>query len=165
MSINPSGMSARHRRRAQDMAIHAAVLALHHAPNVHYTQDARRWEGIAHGLRAWKGEYPRHADCSAFVTWCIWNGLTHYRYFRHRDPVNGEHWDSGFTGTMLRHGRSVRGRTLRRCDAVIYGRGWPGEHTALYVGGGKVISHGSEGGPFLLPMHYRGDIIDIRRYI
>lgn len=161
--INPSGLSTKNRIRARDMAIEAAVLGLKHAPQVHYTQDARRWDGINKHLKAWKGQFPKYADCSAFVTWCLWNGLDH---FGRSDLVNGDHWKAGFTGTMLKHGRSVKhGYALQRGDAVIYGRGGTGEHTAIYIGGGLVISHGSEAGPFKLRIDYRPDLQDIRRYI
>jgi hypothetical protein len=159
-----SGLSAPHRIRARDLAIQAAFLGLRHAPALHYTQTAKRWEGISRGLKAFRGEYPHYADCSAFATWCLWNGLDHYDV---RDTVNGQAWKAGYTGTMLQHGKVVahRGNVLRG-DCVLYGRkGTTGEHTAICIGGGKVISFGSEAGPFLLDIDYRSDIIEIRRYI
>jgi cell wall-associated NlpC family hydrolase len=156
-----SGLSFPKRVTARRLAVKAARLGLAHKSALHYTQGARRWDGINHNLKAYRGEYPRYADCSAFVTWCIWNGLSHYGV---RDTVNGAQWKAGYTGTMLQHGKRVTGK-LAVGDAVIYGRGFPGEHTALYVGSGLVISHGSEAGPFLLPVHYRGDVLQIRRFI
>jgi hypothetical protein len=66
----------------------------------------------------------------------------------------------------LDHGISVLGKSLERCDVVYYGvKGTTGKHEALYVGGGMVISNGSEPGPFKLPIRYRDDLMDIRRYI
>jgi cell wall-associated NlpC family hydrolase len=159
--MNVSGLSPKRRVHARDMAAEAAVLALRNAPVVHYTQTARRWDGIAKHLKAWRGEFPHYADCSAFVTWCLWNGLDHYGV---GDVVNHERWQAGFTGTMLEHGQKLD-RPWDRGDAVIYGTGFPGEHTAIYIGGGLVISHGSEAGPFKLPVHYRPDVMAYRRYI
>lgn len=155
-----SGLSPEHVHKAVNMTLMAAVLTFHHADATHYTQGPERWEGIAHGLRAWKGQFPKHADCSAFATWCLWQGLGH---FHHSDTVNGQNWRAGYTGTLLQHGREVK--TLIPGDLVIYGTSWPGEHTAVYTGGGLVVSDGSEGGPYLLPVHYRSDVLSYRRYI
>jgi hypothetical protein len=163
-----SRLNAKQRLKARAMVVQALYLALHHAPNVHYTQGVRRWEGIKKGLRAWRGEFPHYADCSAFATWALWQGLFHFGV---GDVVNGERFQAGFTGTMLRHGKVVHNpRGYLIGDCAIYGRpGTTGAHTAVFVGYKKgvpyVISHGSENGPFLLPMHYRDDLIEVRRYI
>lgn len=156
-----SGLSERHAKKAVNLTLQAAVLGLHHAPEIHYTQGMLRWQGIDRHCVAAKGEYPRYADCSAFATWCLWNGLK--VPFDHSDTVNGEHWRAGYTGTLLEHG--VRVDTPIPGDLVIYGSGFPGEHTAVVTGGGLVVSHGSEAGPFLLPIHYRSDVLEYRRYI
>jgi cell wall-associated NlpC family hydrolase len=142
----------------------AAFLGLAHAPEIHYTQGPRRWDGINRDYKAWRGEYPIYADCSAFATWCLWNGLDHYGV---RDTVNDSDWQAGYTGTMLEHGKViVHEENVLQGDLVLYGvPGTTGKHVAICVGGGKVISHGSEGGPYLLEIHYRSDVIDIRRYI
>lgn len=161
MSSNPSKLKPRQRRNARRLAANAALLALRNAPAVHYTQGARRWEGIDQGDKAWRGRFPNYADCSSFYTWCIWNGLSHYGV---RDVVNGQKWRAGYTGTMLQHGVEVDHLIVG--DAVIYGpRGSTGRHVALYIGGGFVISHGSEGGPYKVPVNYRADIQSKRRYI
>jgi len=159
-----SGLSAPHRIRARDLAMRAAFLGLRHAPDLHYTQGPRRWQGIDRNLKAWKGEYPHYGDCSAFATWCLWNGLDHYGV---RDTVNGQRWKAGWTGTMVQHGKHVRHESnVMRGDLALYGDpvGRTG-HVAICVGSGKVISFGSEAGPFLLPIHYRADFKQIRRYI
>jgi len=166
---NPSRLSPEHRDKARELAVRAATLGYHNAPLLHYTQEAGpRWEGIHDNLKAWRGQFPRHADCSAFVTWCLWNGLSH---FHHSDNVNGENWQYGYTGTEVKHGVPVpNGAMHRKADAVLYGDPFGGTgHTALVVGhrNGKlmVISFGSEAGPFYLPYDYRRDIHSIRRYI
>lgn len=159
-----SGLSPTHRIRARDLAMQAAFLALRHAPDVHYTQTLRRWDGINQNLKAWRGEYPRYADCSSFATWCLWNGLDHYGV---RDTVNGLNWKAGYTGTMLDHGKPVvHESNIMRGDLALYGTpGTSGKHVAICIGGGLVISHGSEGGPYKLSMHYRSDLMQVRRYI
>jgi hypothetical protein len=170
--MSVSGLSREHRIHARDRAVQAATLALHHAPVIHYTQGPQRWEGIHQHKNARVGQFPHYADCSAFVTWCLWNGLV-LSGFTRRDLVNGENWGGGYTGTMLDHGKAVQHLgNVQRGDAVIYGHGSPGEHTAIVVGrsrGGTgkpmVISHGSEAGPFFLPYDYRDDVMGFRRYI
>lgn len=159
----PGRLSAPQRIRARDLAIQAAALGLRHREVVHYTQGAQRWEGINRALKAWAGHFPRHADCSSFATWCLWNGLDHYDM---PDVVNGARWQAGYTGTQLQHGKRVTDeRQIMRGDLAIYGGGPPGEHVAICIGGGLVISHGSEPGPFKLPLHYRADLMEIRRFI
>lgn len=170
MSAPVSGLPIAKRIRARDRAVQAAMLALHHSGAIHYTQGSRRWDGIRLHKNARLGQYPLYADCSAFATWCLWNGLV-LSGFTSRDTVNGAHWAAGYTGTMLSHGKAVKHRgNVQRGDCVIYGSGFPGHHTAIVVGrrsDGKimVVSHGSEAGPFYLPYDYRRDIMAVRRYI
>lgn len=153
-----SGLNASERAKAREMVIQAAYLGLRHAKAVHYTQGARRWEGIAKKYRAWRGQYPKYADCSSFATWVLWQGLGHFHV---RDVVNGAGWLAGWTGTQLEHGkRVVHEKNIKHGDLALYNG-----HVAICVGGGMVISHGSEGGPYLLPLHYRSDLQEVRRYI
>jgi hypothetical protein len=163
-----SGLSAKHRAEARSRARSAAWLTYKHKEVVHYTQGPRRWEGIDKDFNARMGEFPKYADCSAFATWCIWNGLL--IPFGVRDTVNAAAWKAGYTGTMLEHGkRVVHVTNALVADCVIYGPpGSDGEHTAIIVKPGRVplvISHGSESGPYFLPYNYRSDIMVIRRYI
>lgn len=159
--MSVSGLSPRHVREAVNGTLQAAIVGLHHASRQRYTQGGGRWSGIDRHRDASKGELPPESDCSAFVTWCYWNGL--YLRGHHSDIINGQNWRAGYTGTMLEHGRRVSSPIPG--DAIIYGSGFPGEHTALYTGGGLVVSHGGDPGPLLLPWRYRGDIIAIHRYI
>lgn len=156
------GLNFVQRRRARKRVVAAAYLTLRNAPVVHYTQGAQRWEGIAKHLRAYKGQYPHYADCSAFATWCLWDATLRHKL---RDFVNGESWKAGYTGTQIDHGVRVTGTKLTG-DLVFYGDQGGGipEHVAVYVGNGKVISHGSEAGPYLLAWNYRG-VNQVRRYI
>jgi hypothetical protein len=155
---------------ARDRMVQALVLGLHHAPAIHYTQDfGQRWEGIREHRVARKGQFPRHADCSAYYTWAAWNGL-YLALGIKADVVNGEHWKAGYTGTLAQHGRQVLHEShLLPGDAVLYGPAPTFEHVAAFVGRKNgvpmVVSHGSENGPYLLPLHYRGDVGQFRRYI
>ena len=165
-----SGLSYKHRIQARDRAVGAAMLGVKNAASVHYTQGSRRWEGIAKKLNARMGQYPHYADCSAFVTWCLWNALVVPGLVT-RDIVNGSNWSGGYTGTLLAHGKEVRHlENVQRADVVIYGDGGTGEHTAIIVGKRAdghpmVVSHGSEPAPFYCPYDYRPDVMCIRRYI
>lgn len=164
-----SGLSRSHRIKCRDRVVAAATLALHHADSINYTQGPARWEGIDKHRNARLGEYPRNIDCSAFATWCLWNGL-HLGYGV-RDTVNGADWTAGYTGTMLSHGKKVQHEVnVQRGDCAIYGTGAPGKHTAIVVGRRSdgtimVVSHGSQAGPFYLPAHYRSDLMGFWRYI
>lgn len=159
--MSVSGLSNRHAREAVDGVLQAAVLGVHHAAAQRYTQGPMRWQGIDRRRDASQGQFPTYSDCSAFATWCYWNGL--YLRGHHTDIVNGERWEAGYTGTMLAHGVHVG--EPEPGDAIIYGSAWPGEHTAIYTGGGFVVSHGGDPGPLLLPWRYRTDVLSIRRYI
>lgn len=156
------GLNLYQRRRCRRRAVISMRLALEHAPAVHYTQGPRRWDGIRLHLRAYRGEYPRYADCSALTTWALWDATRRYGL---GDFVNGEAWQGGYTGTQQDHGRPVTGVKLPG-DLVFYGDqgGGVAGHVAMYVGSGKVISHGSEAGPFLLAWDYR-QVAEVRRYI
>lgn len=164
-----SGLSATRRADARRRARDAALLGYRNAAKIHYTQGSRRWDGINDTDYSAKGEYPNYADCSAYATWCLWNGL--YVPYKVRDTVNGAAWKAGYTGTMLANGKPVvHLKNVLHGDCVIYGKkGSTGAHTAIVVGKAKgqimVVSHGSEGGPYYLPYNYRTDIMSIRRYI
>lgn len=163
-----SGLSHDQRIRCRDRVVQAANLAKAHAPEVHYTQGPRRWDGIKNRRNAKLGRFPTHADCSSFATWCLWNGL--HLLFDLPDLVNGHAWTAGFTGTMLDHGKRVQhADSALRGDCVFYGSGPPGQHVTIVVGRENgvpmVISHGSEAGPFYVRFNYRSDVMQIRRYI
>jgi hypothetical protein len=164
-----SGLSKSQRINARSRARDAAWLCYSNRGRVHYTQGARRWDGINKKMNARMGAYPKYADCSSFATWCLWNGL--FIPFDCKDTVNGTNWRAGYTGTMLNHGKEVvHIENTLIGDCVIYGGG-TGSHTAMIVKGGNVVktpmvmSHGSEPGPFYVPYNYRSDINCIRRYI
>lgn len=160
--LSPIGLNARDRIRARDLTVQAAALAYQMNQSITYTMDGRRWDPIARNRKAWRGEVGRFEDCSSFATWCVWHGLTHFGI---GDVVNGAGFRAGWTGTMIEHGVRVARADILRGDMCFYATA-AGEinHVAVYVGGGRVISHGGEPGPSKLDMGYR-TIAQIRRYI
>jgi hypothetical protein len=151
-------------KKLRKRIIRAAMLGHKHEPQVHYTMGARRWDGITNHCRAHRGQFPRWADCSSFVSWCIWDALGGPN--AGPDVVNGQSWKGGYTGTMKNNGRRVPGGLANALpgDLVLYGEG-TGKHVTIVVGKNKVVSHGSEGGPYLVRPDYRPDISEVRRYI
>lgn len=156
------GLGATKRYNARQRAIRAAYLGYNHRAHIHYTQRSMRWQGIRESDHAAQGQHPEYADCSAFVTWCYWDAT---RLYKLHDFVNGAGWRAGFTGTMVRHGQVISTSRLITGDSIFYGGTWSRpHHVAIYVGRGRVISHGSEPGPLLLPYNYRR-INHCRRFI
>lgn len=104
-----------------------------------------------------------YEDCSSAVTALYWlSGLP--------DPNNRGYDGYGFTGTQADHGVIVwhLGDSLGKLkvgDIVFYGGGFPHHHEAVYVGNGRVFSHGSSSGPFTLPVVYRADAVNAHRYV
>jgi hypothetical protein len=160
-----SGLGPGSRLRARERAVQAALLTLHHAP-LHYEMNdpIKRWEGIRKRRNSARGEFPKVADCSSFLTWCLWNAL--FLKFGLGDIVNGQGWKAGYTGTMLSHGVRVQHvANVLRADLVHYDNP---AHVTMVVdkpgGVPHVVGWGSEGGPFYTKYNYR-TVSQIRRYI
>jgi hypothetical protein len=159
-----SGLSDAHAAEARAVILKGVDLLMRDPAGVHYTQGPDRWSAINQKLRIADGKHLTRGDCSSTGSWLLWNALTHVGVSR--DLVNATAWRSGFTGTMAVHGkRVVQVEHAKIGDAVLYGPAPTFEHVAVYIGGGRVFSHGSEAGPFLLPIDYRPDRGMIRRYI
>lgn len=137
----------------------AAALAVYAIRDrVHYTQTSRRMSIVRLRLRPPFEGTDLYEDCSSAATGLYW--LTGAP-----DP-NGRGYDGqGWTGTLCRHGKVVTLTQARKGDLVFYGAGAPWAHVAVYLGGGRVWSHGSESGPHLLEIDYRGDRGEIRSYL
>lgn len=161
-----SGLQGAKRLRARALAKRSAMNAVKKKDQLHYTQSLKRWEGIDREVRGIHGDVPGHADCSAFVTWILWDVLNKH-YGLKRDIVNGQLWKMGYTGTIVRHGEKIGPvRRWRVGDLVLYGDPWgPTGHVAIYVGLGMVVSFGSEPGPFYLKWDYRSDHYGTYRFI
>lgn len=159
-----SGLDAAQRVEARHIIAEGCALLLAHPSAVHYTEGGSRWQGIDHGLRISRGQWMTEGDCSSTATWLLWNAL-HVR-FGLGDIVNGEHWRAGYTGTIAGHGKPVRvDANIQVGDLVLYGPGPSYSHVAVALGGGQVFSHGSEGGPYKLPIAYRSDRGPVHRFI
>lgn len=120
--------------------------------SIHYTQGPSRMYGVRHRVRP--PAIPYFEDCSSFATWLYWvAGLP--------DPNGFGYNGLGYTGTLIMHGHQVSSGFMVG-DLVFYGYGLGGvpSHVAIYVGDGRVVSHGAESGPLLLPIGYR-----TRRYV
>ena len=122
---------------------------------------------LAKQLRSYKGEFPRNADCSSFVTWCLWDALG--GLMAGPDIVNGSNWKAGYTGTQIGHGHEVPINRAQPGDLAFYG---PSRsminHVTIVVAPGRVISHGQESGPLSLPLDYSrpgGRLKFVRRYL
>ena len=153
---------------ARERAVRAAMLGVGNRDSIHYSQMADRWEGIARGLRSHKGQFPRHADCSSFVTWCLWDALGGPG--AGTDIVNGAQWRAGFTGTQICRGQEVPVSRAQPGDLVFYGPSRSQiNHVTIVVAPGRVVSHGQESGPSLFPSNYSrgslGGVQMVRRYL
>jgi peptidoglycan hydrolase-like protein with peptidoglycan-binding domain len=136
----------------------AAMLGYAHRSTIHYTQGPLRMWGVKNKTRPPK--VPPYEDCSSFATWCYWVAGA-------KDP-NGPAFNFngyGYTGTQINAGRQIPSSQLKRGDLVFYGTRSIPSHVAVYVGDGRVVSHGSEVGPLLLPRTYRGDLHSCRSYL
>lgn len=161
-----SGLSDDHAAHARKIIIKSAYALMRNKSAVHYTQSARRWEGINRRLSIVRGQIPLYGDCSSTATWMLWDAMG--RPYGVRDLVNGANWRAGYTGTQYTRGkRVVHDKNLKVGDLIFYGNQGGGipQHVCVYVGGGKVFSHGSEAGPFILNLDYRSDRRMSRRYI
>lgn len=129
-----------------------ATWGYNHRSLIHYaeTRPMDRLNDLEH--------LPITNDCSEFATKA-------YKYAGVSDPNGFGYNGAGWTGTLAVHGKSVSLAQAQVGDLVLYGPRPSYSHVAIYVGNGRVISHGSEIGPLLLPIDYRSDRGDIRSYL
>lgn len=137
-----------------------ALLAHRQKGKVHYTQGARRMTIVRRKLIPPFGTAVIYEDCSSAVT-----GLYYMAGLRDPNELHYSGW--GYTGTLCQHGWKVRGST-QVGDLVFYGYGGPPWHHVAIVyslaEGVRVWSHGHEGAPEILPINYRSDTRQVRRY-
>lgn len=122
-----------------DVIVKWAIWGVKHRNQWNYTQGAKRMSDIGK-----PGVLPVFADCSAACT-------LYYNWAGAPDP-NGQGYNhTGYTGTLLAHGRHIPREQVKPADIVIYGGG-TGEHAALVVtvypdGDILTVSHGQQGDP------------------
>ena len=140
----------------RSVIVATAMLGYRQRATIHYTQGSLRMEGVRRHVKP--PDVPHYEDCSSFVTWLYWVAAA-------PDP-NGRGYDGyGYTGTQILNGHQVGLAQLEPGDLVFYGTRAVPSHVAVYVGGGKVVSHGSELGPLLVDRRYRSDIHSMRSYL
>lgn len=171
MSARVSGLSDDHAAHARHIIAVSAKLMVSHKTAIHYSQKANRQVGVVKMLSALDGEFPETCDCSSTAWWMLWDAL--HRPYDVRDLVchTSPPWNPRglvYTGSMYQNGKGVRhDSNLKIGDLIFYGDQGGGipEHVAMYIGGGKVFSHGSDGGPYILGLDYRDDRRMSRRFI
>lgn len=169
MSERVSGLSDDHAAHARKLITRAAHVMVLHKIEIHYTQGATRQEGVRKKLSITDGQFPHRGDCSSTAYWMLWDALK--RPYGVRDLVCHVDWNPNglvYTGSMYRNGKAVvHDKNLKIGDLIFYGdqSGGIPEHVAVYIGGGMVFSHGSEGGPYILNLDYRNDRRMSRRFI
>ena len=138
--------------------VHAAFVGYTNRDRITYTMKGERMQGVRDKIHP--PQFPTTEDCSSFATWC-------YFVADAPDP-NGRGFDGqGYTGTMIGHGTEVK--EAKPGDLIFYGHSHGDiNHVTVYVGNGKVISHGQDSGPMLYPMNYSrpgGGVQQIRSYV
>lgn len=101
---------------------------------------------------------PRVGDCSESATLAYrWAGLP--------DPNGAAYDGTGYTGTLIEHGRRIPAAQARPGDLVFYGRnGWP-THVAVVIDGGEVMSFGSTPPRIWPTIYYRSDVLYAHAYL
>lgn len=136
----------------RDLIVEAAYTGYRNRYYIHYAGPGtshipERMAWLQMGTRP--PAYPRYVDCSSFAEWCYWVSGA---------PSPSGHYSWGTTYTQLPNGRRISYSQLQRGDLIFYGWGSP-SHVTIFVGSGRVISHGMEAGPLLLNYNYRSDIL------
>lgn len=126
------------------LILSAAIWAHDKRDSISYTQDSRRMKDFDPPPNV-----PEATDCSGFATWC-------YKVAGAADPNGANYNGSGYTGSLWDNGRKISVAQLKIGDLVFYYRD-PHQrtaHVAVYIGFGKVMSHGGEAGPNILDVKY-----------
>ncbi len=122
---------------------------------IDWVDTSSRWAGISKYVCP--PSVPATSDCSAFATWLYWAA-----FGKTSDVMNGASWTAGYTGTQSTYGTWVAGgkgtsyAAAQLGDLVFYGAS-PHKHVAMYIGGGQVVSFGSDGPVNILNIDYRTD--------
>ena len=141
----------------RDTIVSTAKLGVSKAPQIHYTQDSRRMQGVREQIRP--QAVPSWEDCSSFATWTYWVAGA--------PAPNGRGYDGyGYTGTLVENGKRIPVGSAQPGDLIFYGTGWGStSHVVICIGGGRCVSHGSEGGPYNSDIYYRADIVGAISYL
>jgi len=122
----------------RDKIVQAAMALYNNRASGRYSEDDQRWSGIA-GNVCPPGS-PPSSDCSSAVTWIYWTV-----FGNGPDIVNDANWSYGSVQTLVQHGNEVTMAQAQPGDLVFYGSTHDAlSHVAIYVGSGKVVSHGKD---------------------
>ena len=134
-------------------------------PDIHYAQ----FRPMNHLGKSPSSEFT--ADCSGFVTGAFrWADL--YTKFAVNDPNGNNYSGYGWTGTLLSHNRKHRIPLNHKFfigDMAIYAPSLSDtRHVVICRKNGNTqtsiwTSHGSEGGPYSVYLHYRNDLLVVVR--
>lgn len=139
--------------------------AVQNEPRIHYSQQ-RPFPYIDH-----IGEGFHTLDCSGFVGNCFWNAMHDTAIYLH-DVCDYRYTGIGNTSSIesyLRaHGKRISGQPILVGDVVRWGQGLHA-HTAICSTKGTestawFTSHGREGGPVKVRLHYRDDLVGVWRH-
>lgn len=118
-----------------------AMYGYYNRNKIEWVSDSRRAQDLAPPPNV-----PANSDCSAFATWC-------YKSAGAPDPSGFGYRQIGSTYSQIGRGSRVASKgQLKAGDLVFYSNP---AHVAIYVGQGKVVSHGSDPGPRLEEVGYR----------
>ncbi len=140
--------------------------AVANEPRIHYTQQRpfRYYNDLGSG--------PANLDCSGFVGNVFWNAMHDTGIYIH-DPLDERYTGEGYTGTLETYLRA-HGKPVSEVNGFLVGdipRWGQGEHahTAVCSKAGSAsvadfTSHGREGGPNYIKLHYRDDLVGVWRH-
>lgn len=148
-------VDARHRLKRAAMFAYSTAPWHYAGPGAPSAWIAKRMEGVRDGIMP--SEHPMFEDCSSGYTWLC--------FVSHIPDPNGRGYDGqGYTGTMIGAGKKVAKPDVG--DAVFYGDPKLPFHVAMYLGDGRVWSHGAEGGPFVHAQDLHDlEICEFRSYV
>ena len=153
------------RKAAVEQIVRAAQVMIDNRDQIHYAGPGsapriivKRMQGVRQGLHL--PQFPKFEDCSSSVTWL---------YFQAGAPdPNGRRYDGqGFTGTLVRRGKSISLSDAAPGDLVFYGDSSRRSHVVCVMAGSgaaaRAFSHGSEESPSYVNIGYR-PVAEVRRY-
>lgn len=111
--------------------------------------------------------YAKHLDCSGTAIYIPWLADRHFRArgitVPSPDPTYG-YSGYGNTWSLARGGVSVAESEAEIGDLAFYSSSISHVATVIALNPTRVLSNGSQGGPYFLPLRYRRDFRYLRRY-
>lgn len=138
----------------QAAGVAACRLVVRNRGVIHYTQSVLRMSGVRGKLLP--PQFGRWEDCSSEATWIAYCMDATARRFggRFPDPNGLGYSGLGYTGTMIRNGRSISAYAGPPAFTSTF-YGVPIGHMGVKMSMAYIMSHGSERGPVEVPLGYR----------